>query len=225
MKVNIGNYINWIGPYQIAEVLCWWAKDVPDEHGLLDKPEWVHDFGTWLAETKTGEDSWLTRFCNWIHSKRNRKVKIRIDKYDTWNMDSTLALLILPMLKQLKETKHGSQLVDMEDVPEHMRYTTTEDWDAQSTFDFYNLPNSQNIQCDLHDRWDWVMDEMIWTFEQLNDPNGDSQFYDHSAMDKTLPLSKQLQKMKVDYLGLNAYNDRIDNGLKLFGKYYRGLWD
>jgi hypothetical protein len=42
------------------------------------------------------------------------------------------------MLKQLKETKHGSPFTDMEDVPEHLRGTTTEDWDDQLTFDFYN---------------------------------------------------------------------------------------
>jgi hypothetical protein len=28
-----------------------------------------------------------------------RKIDVRIDKYDTWNMDSTLAYIILPMLK------------------------------------------------------------------------------------------------------------------------------
>ena len=35
-------------------------------------------------------------------------VDVRIDKQDTWSMDYTLAHVILPMLIQLKETKHGS---------------------------------------------------------------------------------------------------------------------
>ena len=34
-----------------------------------------------------------------------RKESIHIHDYDTWNMDHTLALIALPMLKQLKETE------------------------------------------------------------------------------------------------------------------------
>ena len=30
---------------------------------------------------------------------------------------------------------------------------------------------------------------------------------------------------KCDYDGMNKVNERINNGLRLFGKYYRGLWD
>jgi hypothetical protein len=36
-----------------------------------------------------------------------REVSISIDNYDTWSMDSTLSLLIHPMLVQLKATQHG----------------------------------------------------------------------------------------------------------------------
>jgi exonuclease V gamma subunit len=38
---------------------------------------------------------------------QDRTVDIQIDPYDTWNMDHTLAMIIAPMLKQLKATKHG----------------------------------------------------------------------------------------------------------------------
>ena len=33
-----------------------------------------------------------------------RKVSIRIDRWDTYDMDQTLAMLIVPMLKQLNES-------------------------------------------------------------------------------------------------------------------------
>ena len=36
-----------------------------------------------------------------------RKIKIQIDKWDTYSMDHTLAMIIYPMLLQLKATKHG----------------------------------------------------------------------------------------------------------------------
>ena len=43
-------------------------------------------------------------FFNWIwFDRRKQKQVIRIDKHDTWSMDSTLAPIILAMLKQLQE--------------------------------------------------------------------------------------------------------------------------
>jgi hypothetical protein len=45
MKVYIGPYKNWFGPYQLAEKLCFWAKPVTDKYGIKSKPDWVHNFG------------------------------------------------------------------------------------------------------------------------------------------------------------------------------------
>ena len=63
-----------------------------------------------------------------------QKKEIRIDRQDTWNMAETLADIILPMLKQLKETKHGAPFVDDEDVPEELKSTSAptkeNDWDT-----------------------------------------------------------------------------------------------
>ena len=50
-------------------------------------------------------------------------VEVHIDRWDTWSMDYTLAHIVLPMLRQLKETKHGSPEVDDADVPEELRST------------------------------------------------------------------------------------------------------
>jgi hypothetical protein len=147
----------------------------------------------------------------------NRKINIRIDKYDTWGMDHTLSLIILPMLKQLRDTKHGSPLVDDEDVPESATPMENE-WDT----DEYHFK-----------RWSWVLDEMIWTFEQLIDEDSDSQFYsgEHDIYwEKIENGNSEMKKgpndtFTIDREGLDAHNKRISNGLILFGKYYRGLWD
>jgi hypothetical protein len=247
MRVYIGPYKNWFGPYQLASALCFWAKPVKDEYGFEREPDWVHNFGMWLAGDKEdedgnsiGKDSLLYRFLKWVDSKRKRKIKIRIDKYDTWGMDSTLALIVLPMLKQLKETKHGSQNVDMEDVPESMRLISHETYEDQKCFDFYhedNELNMQNIQCDIHDRWDWVMAEMIWAFEQLQPDCDWKEQYTSGKMDvkwKKCDIDgKSGYEMvrgpndtyKADYEGMDAHQARINNGLRLFGKYFQGLWD
>lgn len=214
MKVIIGPYTSWIGPYQIAEALCFWAKDTKDEFGVRTKPEWVHRFGTWLAERKDGSDSWLTKLCEWIHSKNKRQVYVRIDKFDTWSMDHTLALIILPMLKQLKATKHGSPHVDDFDCPQHLWSTNARtkehEWD---TDEFH------------HQRWDYVLQEMIWAFEQLNLQDDTAKFYDHSAVNNSAEFKEQLANIKVDQDALNHHEHRKQQALKLFGKYYTALWD
>lgn len=213
MKIEIGPYRNWIGPYQIAEKILFFLPKKKDEHGFPCTNERVYKFGEWLAGDKKGKMSWLTSLCQWIESKKKRKIKIRIDKHDTWSMDHTLALIILPMLKQLKETKHGSSMVDIEDVPENLRYTQTEEYDSQLTFEFYNDENFVKIDCDIHRRWDWVLDEMIWAFEQKLDDNWEAQYKvgDHP--------------IKYDFDGMKKHQERISNGFRLFGKYYEGLWD
>ena len=74
-------------------------------------------------------------------------------------------------------------------------------------------------------KWDWVLNEIIWAHSQIIDDNGDSKFFDHSEVDYNTPLLDQVAKVKVDRDGLDRHHERIDNGLRLFGKYYRSLWD
>ena len=251
MKVYIGPYRDWFGPYQLAELLCFWAKKEKDEIGIEREPEWVHNFGHWLAtgswdgektdpfDRKKEHKTLLHKFLIWIDKFKVRPVYIKIDKYDTWSMDSTLAPIILPMLKQLRATKHGSGVVDMEDVPKHLRCTTTEEWDEQKCFDFYREDETEMGDRDVHARWDWVLDEMIWAFEQLCDDDNDAQF--HSGVHDKISVPCEwdengkatMYRMEkgpndtshFDSEGYQKHNERINNGTRLFGKYFRNLWD
>jgi hypothetical protein len=209
MKVYIGPYKKWWGPYQIAELIPFVSEDTSEK------------IGDWLAKT------WVNDVCEWIHSKQERKIKVRIDRYDTWSMDHSLALIILPMLKQIKETKHGSPYVDNEDVPTHMRHTLSKGPDDYETEDRW-----------IHYKWDWILNEMIWAFETHLNESWEDQFR-HGDPDIDWDLvsgvegeESALYKMKqknpdywVDYVKIKEYNARIDNGFRLFGKYYRNLWD
>ena len=145
--------------------------------------------------------------------EKKRKIKIEIDPYDTWALDHTLSLIAVPLLKQLKETKHGAPPVDDEDVPEELRSTSAKPKE-----------NEWDIDSNHFARWDWVMDEMIWAHEQVV-KDDDSEFYDESNVDTSKPFFEQVEQTKFNSEGYDAYNKRIDNGLRLFGKYYRGLWD
>jgi hypothetical protein len=161
--------------------------------------------------------------------RKNRRVDIRIDAYDTWNMDSTLALIVLPMLKQLKATKHGSPHVDNSDVPEFLRGFDRYEfygYNYQQQDLFLTNDELQSLHDEyIHAKWDWVMDEMIWAFEQLNDDDDESQFFDHSECGENESIQESASKMKVDWDGLKAHQERKANGFRLFGKYYQGLWD
>lgn len=142
-----------------------------------------------------------------------RQIEIRIDPFDTWDADHTLALIIVPMLKQLKATKHGAPLTDDEDVPEHLRSTSAPPKE-----------NNWDVDANHFKRWDWIMDEMIWAMEQvIKDDEG--QFYDHSEVDEEADLNTQVQQIKIDRKGLQQYHERIQKGCLLFGKYFQSLWD
>jgi hypothetical protein len=145
-----------------------------------------------------------------------RDEDIVIHNYDTWNMDHTLALLIVPMLKQLKETKHGAPSVDTSDVPLFLKPTQLE---------VVRYKEDGTTDKNFFKRWDYVMDEMIWAFEQIVDDDDEKPFYDHSDIDPEDSMEVSVKKLKVDREGLDAHNKRIENGLRLFGKYYRSLWD
>ena len=236
MKVNIGPYTNWFGPYQLAELLCFWVKEVPDEYGYKGKPEWVHNFGTWLSEDKNGKSSLLNDFFLWIDGHKKRKIKIHIDKYDTWSMDHTLAHIILPMLKQLRDTKHGSPLVDVEDVPEELRITGYDDGSSQFRLKFEDDEHYEKDSWDItHRRWEWALNEMIFAFEHLLDDSWEEAYRSGHIDMKFVPCedNPKLSQMvdgpnhtyKCDYDGMKKVYDRMDNGFRLFGKYYRGLWD
>jgi hypothetical protein len=216
MKVNIGPYINWVGPYQLANLL---------QH-LGVSEDRCHEIGEWLSNT------WVDTVCRWIHDSRKRRMDIRIDKYDTWSMDSTLSPIILPMLRQLKEHKHGAPNVADADVPARLQSTTKAALKVKK--------NECDTDGNHFKRWDWVLSEMIWTFEQLQpDYDWEDQYYTGVADYNMVcckedadgkPLLWQMVEgpnhtQKFDKRGYLKHDARIQHGLELFGKYFRNLWD
>lgn len=220
MKVYLGPYTNWIGPYQIAEKILFWMDRHEDDR--------VHKFGTWLDENIPG----LTSFCQWIESKKKRKIKVRIDHYDTWSLDSTLAHIILPALIQLRDCSQSYGYVEDADAPVDMAKAFAEDQE-----DFYDS--------NAHKRWVWALNEMIFAFECKVNDNWDEQFwsgefgklefvetdveevnYATGKKEKVVTTTDALMGTReCDWEGRQKMQDRISNGFRLFGKYYEALWD
>lgn len=207
MKVNIGKYKQTFNCYQITDLL----KYVGVKEELCDK------FGDYLTNTC------IQKVFDFLNAEQRRKVYVKIDNYDTWSMDSTLSLIILPMLKQLQLTKHGSPLVCDSDVPEPIKSTSAPPKE-----------NEWNVDENLHKRWDWVLDEMIWTFQQLQPDYDWQEQYCKGNVDlrieETTSGTHHLVKgpnytYEKDIEAVEKHQKRIDNGLRLFGKYYQSLWD
>jgi hypothetical protein len=220
MKIWTSKYRNhWVSPYTIAEKICFWREIDYDE-------PWVKQFNKIVGPVCSAWQWFLDR----IHP---RIVYVKLDHWDTWSFDHTLAEIILPGLRQLKATKHGSPIVDEEDVPVHLQSAAFKKAKKRKPKAATVSPDIHAVDMDnddtLHERWDWVLGEMIWAFEQKVDDDADSKFFDHSEcgpIENFLDdINGHLRRSKYDAEGHQAWQARKANGFRLFGKYFENLWD
>ena len=148
---------------------------------------------------------------SWFGYAPEQKIQVKIEPWDTWSMDHTLGHIILPMLVQLKSTKHGGPFTDDKDVPKALRSTNAS-----------AKENSWDTDENHFKRWDWILDEMIWAFNQKSRDDWESDFYEYKH-DDTAQFGLKL--VWEDRKGRAAHQERMTNGFKLFGKYYENLWD
>jgi hypothetical protein len=238
MKVYLSKPRNhWISPYTMLDYVFWWtdwskcSRDKSIESALdqerkyVEHPEWVEKWSDRLTP--------VSQAIQWVWDRVHPEIKVvKIDYLDTWSMDHTLSPIILPMLRQLKEVKHGSPFVDDEDVPEHLRSTAAppkeNDWDTDENH---------------FKRWDWAMGEMIFAFEckvvdswedAFREGDHDIVWIPVDAAGNEVPKGEHKyyqmgngprDTYKCDYEGMRVVEARIQNGFRLFGKYYQALWD
>lgn len=217
MKIFIGPYSNYFSPYHIAEKIMFWKK----RHRSDAEDEAIFNFGEWLAMTKDGKHSWLYNLCEKLNSYKKRKIKIRIDDYDAYSADHTLALIILPVLKEIRNQKMSTGFVDDADFPEELR-----------TISVAALTEDEKCLGKLDDNWfklwEWVLDEMIWTFEQHAMDNWEEQYYSGESdlqFDSTGYITTgPNDTFKIDQEGIKEHSARMLRGRILFAKYYESLW-
>lgn len=223
MRIKIGPYIHhWSTQQTFDSWLKWhhgkWSWEVEDsEQTRLDHVvEWVLDH--WQTV--------LNFTINQVQERRSRTQKIHIDKYDTWSMDTTLSPVILPLLVQLSKTKNGAPLVEDIDVPEELKSTTAPTFDGENG----------EVDDNHFKRWDYVLGEMIWAFDTISDSNWADQFHTGRMDILWTPLKEEEETFYrmdkgpkdthvFDAEGYKKFDLRISNGTRLFGKYYRALWD
>jgi len=111
MKVKIGGYPN--------RLICnIHSNHMNKKYGYVDWSD-NQDYEDHVLEAIDDGLQRVYDVFNWIwFDRRTQKIKVRIDKWDTWSMDHTLAHIVLPMLVQLKATQHG-----------HPADLTEQEWD------------------------------------------------------------------------------------------------
>jgi hypothetical protein len=164
----------------------------------------------------------------------NRTVKVVINDYDTWSLDYTLALIILPALLQLRQSKSGTPgefMLDISGDPNAV----------QRSFDFHIETYNETVD-KAHEKWENILDKMIWSFYQLVRDDYAKQYH-HGKMElsfepieMTNPVTGKTETMQqmidknpdehwYDHVGHDLHVERVQEGLELFGKYYKALWD
>jgi hypothetical protein len=147
-------------------------------------------------------------------NKGKRKINIRIDNYDVWSLDHTLAYIIAPALKLLKKQQHGTPiLVEMDENGKFDQKTNTK-------------------------KWNEILNHMIWAFTELAENKWEEKYYSGRpdiikwTEIKSGPYKNDYEMkkgpkdtFKVDHKGRKQHEAKIQKGLDLFGKYYRYLWD
>ena len=227
---------HWISPYTMLDYVFFWTdwskcardrriRSLEEESKYVEHPEWVERWSDRLEP--------ISRAIQWVWDRVHPPINlVKIDYWDTWSMDHTLSPIILPMLRQLKAAKHGSPFVDDEDVPEELRST--------------NAPPKENeydTDANHHARWDWVMDEMIFAFNCKVDDSWEDAFREGDIDMLWVPVDVDGNEVvkgehryfqmkdgpnntyKCDYEGMKVVENLIQNGFRLFGKYYQALWD
>lgn len=205
MKVRTYKYPRWLTSYHLIEEPL--TKLGVKEEIAENIGDFIGDHGfDWLCQKVYSLKEWLFQD------------RINIRHFDTWSMDYTLAKIILPMLKQLKEQKQGSPFVDYEDVPSYLVPSWT-----------YSPYETDPL---FHARWRYVLNEMIFAFEHLVDESWEDKYHVVEGEHHFEPCEKEgISKMVwdvepvTDWDSIKEIRARMQNGFILFGKYYQNLWD
>lgn len=130
---------------------------------------------------------------------------------DVYCMTTVLSHIIYPMLKQFNNCNCAFpdfKEEDLELLPEDVRQMKSEE------------------------KWQWILDEMTWAFEQQY-MDWEDQYYSGTCDIYFEEIEgEEFLEMKygpnhtfsVDEKGLQSHYDRMQRGFKLFGQHFLNLW-
>lgn len=139
-----------------------------------------------------------------IDPKKKRKISVKLDDYDVWDVGETLAEVIVPLLKKLKQVKDGIPNVQDDDLPEDIRTKY-----PVEPNDYFHADYTPIHMERIAAKWEYAIDAMIFAFDSYR-TNWEDQFH--------------MNGLLYDKDGYDAYEKKILNGRILFAKYYDNLW-
>lgn len=155
----------------------------------------------------------------WYHrllglEEGDQKVKVKIDHYDIWNVDKTLSYIIVPLLKDFRENLCGIPRIDFDDAPAYLQ----PDEDEKKL-----LQEHGEVSDYCEKRWKYILDEMIYAFESdlINDE--DAYWIEEPSFSVEDGTVKKVSG-EFDKEGYQWHQERVQNGRRLFAKYYNALW-
>ena len=133
---------------------------------------------------------------------------------DVWNLDCWFLDVVVPMLKHLKETKHG-----------YPAYMTEEQWNHildEMIMHFENCDENNSVN--HNDKWDRYYNLMTKDYQ-----NGDD-VENLLTMCNTEPYTVGQQEAKDEWLAKEQeiYDFRLterEQAFKMFCEYFENLWD
>lgn len=220
MKIDFGPYKSWFGPYQLAGLL----KYIGVSEDTCDK----------IATKIPAEPFQLFHD---ITGKRKQKVVIH--NYDAWAADTTLAMIIAPLLRRVKEDKHG---IPSEFLTEEYNTLTSskEFWDEKDKGPLHD--KADLLFKEAEQKWDETLDHIIWAFEEYAKEDWDEQYWtgeygeiESAETDKTMwnPITQQDEKLytmkftgnrECDWDARKKHWERMQEGINLFAKHYSSFW-
>lgn len=212
MKVNIGrpprhyNAAEWIERAWI-ESIC-----KRDRFSLNDKDFTYFDHG--VISIADAIQFVLNHTINKFNIWRGQKIRVHIDDWDIWSVDMTLAHIALPLVEKLRDEMMGFAMVKNKDVPEHLRAT-------QEEIDQSMIDGTLDDRAEA--RWQYILNEIIFALEHVVDDSWEDKYYEYTG--ETIDNTLLPEIINVDRDGWKTTHERIENGLQLFGKYYRAMWD
>lgn len=223
MRVKIGRYPHHFDTKDLLYRYLDWKYGVSEWLFFGDEGERDYDSVDQIVIHSLKGVDWILDKCvnRFIDRSKKPKHRVRIDPHDTISLDYTLGVIILPALREFRERSDSLVMVDPADTPESLK-------PPEGEFDAFG--DDANAQA----RWNWVLDEMIWAFECIVDDSWQDQYHT-GQMDLRFEKTDDGKYHRMvhgpnhthqfDQVGYEKHNERIDRGLRLFGKYYRGLWN
>ena len=163
------------------------------------------------------ENSMFVKIGAYPKDGQDQEIEVIVHKYDTYNADWTIATMVLPLLKKVKENKQGAPLVEDMHVPEHLRSTSAppkeNEWDTDANH---------------FKRWDYALDEMLFAMQEIaSNYENEPEVFVWPKENEHLPLTEQVRlsiKIPGAEEAFKAYHARVQNGCVLFGTYFQSLW-